>query len=290
MYNTPSFLVFSFMEKLQRAWIRMVLFLTLLCLTSFCRIAFGIKLAGLCPEKPYKYYVLSDIPQCQVLLTVPHHSSPPSQFFRNITRKMGPCYQIVFTRDSIQLFHTHHNNKRNGNASYVHVEFTSSGNIFEGESTVRMSEDHLIFCFKKHQEKVTIWSHENVFILWSCKNINLEYRDEAMIVALNRTKDEKVHLNRVKEIVRKFTGDDLADLINWPNDSDLEQTCDHDDECLKCPAVDRKTLETNYFSLVLMVNSILIGIIVFFTFIRNTCKKYHQENRVFDLPWKGSIL
>lgn len=259
----------------------MELFLTsLLWLTSLCPITFGLTVPGVCPERRSSEYSLQTLPQCQVLLTVPHHTSPTSEFFRNISRNLGPCYQIGFKRMSIQLFHTNYNITQ-GTSQYVHVEITKSSSIFEGESRVQIGNNNQLNpCFKQGLESITVWYHENVFILWSCRNINLKFRDEALIIAMNRTKDERVDLNRVKQIVRTFTGDYLADQIDWPNESAFDQACERDEDFLKCSPLKHNILPTKIFPVYMIVTIILIGIIVVLSILIKLYKKLHQINRI----------
>lgn len=269
--------------KLVRPQIEMVLFLALLCLFSLNPIVLGIQLPGVCSKQRGTHFYLKDLPQCQVLLIVPHYSIlVSSPLFGQTSRNSGPCYQLSFDNRGIQLFHSN-SNITNDNTSYVNVEITRTSAIFEGVSTVRTGANHDNPCFKKQQETITIWAHENVFILWNCENINYKFRDEVMIVALHRTKYEKVDFNRVKDIVRNFTGDDLADLLNWPNEGALDQICEDDKDFLKCPPTKQKKMSTNPFPVFMIVTLILIGVIVIITLIKEFLKKMYHGNRIYYL-------
>lgn len=230
----------------------------------------GLILPGPCPSKPSTYQP-SEIPsnsswEYHILFIVPFaYDTPKSYLFVPIPLK-DVCYTILATHSSLEMKYTAMQFDDKDENAVVKSAIVMESDSLDLRSSILEADNSSRICHEPILEKVRIWVHESVALLWQCHELgNDELRhDEALIVALRLEVGGKnsydlfamdVDTGKHKNDIESYTGAELIEKIQWSKVNLQKKTCTaHSQPYYSCP-----TAYSKVYPIVFLISSIVIA-------------------------------
>lgn len=190
-----------------------------------------VYLHGGCPEVPdTQFYgeLIYNLPRVyEILASIPFSPDRPSYLFLDINHTNRYHFDVrhgIYDTPEHRLELRVHQILHGTSYSEGFLEPEPHNKSLFLTSEVKGSDQGLLFnqtCYIPIKEEVWIWFRGEILIIWSCIDVDITFRDEAVMlgngVQLEMEEEEYMQtIERYREIVSEYLSPELCELIDWP--------------------------------------------------------------------------